>query len=86
MDRFVESVTSSSSGESRWKISEITNTCDVTKIEITNDLELLQRGNISEIENTCDVTEIEIKDDLELLQQDPQWQKEMFKQSHWGSE
>ena len=41
IDRFVESVTSSSNSE--WKISETADTCDVTKIDIKDDLELPQQ-------------------------------------------
>ena len=72
MDRCVERVASSSSGESRLKISEITNSCDATKND-SKDNDVSKNKMMED-----DVTKIEIKDDPELLLLDPCWQEEMF--------
>ena len=72
MDHYVQRVASSISGKSRWKISEITNTCDITKNDSRdNDA---TKNKMKE----DDVTKIEIKDDPELLLLDPCWQEEIF--------
>ena len=72
MDRCVERVASPSSSESRLKISEITNTCDVTEND-SKDNDVTKNKTKED-----DETRIEIKEDPELLLLDPCWQEEMF--------